>query len=106
MYFATSRINSDFRDELTYIACPLLVPRGCDPRAQAYSKAQAAGKDFEVVYVPVADSEEVRSVFFSDLTALFWTAILMISPHPPPQCAVENLGWVVLCTICMLERRK
>lgn len=27
--------------------------------SQAYSKAQGAGKDFEVVYVPVADSAEV-----------------------------------------------
>lgn len=27
---------------------------------QAYNKAQAAGKELEVVYVPVADSAEVR----------------------------------------------
>ena len=29
--------------------------------SQAYNQAQAAGKELEVVYVPVADSAEVRS---------------------------------------------
>lgn len=29
--------------------------------SQAYSKAKAAGKELEVVYVPVADSAEVRN---------------------------------------------
>lgn len=31
------------------------------PLAQAYTKAKEAGKELEVVYVPVADSLEVRT---------------------------------------------
>lgn len=44
---------------------PLSSPRGAaltlSSRFQAYTKAKEAGKELEVVYVPVADSLEVRT---------------------------------------------
>lgn len=43
-----------------YLFLPFLIPRSLSQ--QAVKKAQEAGKELEVVYVPVADSVEVRKI--------------------------------------------
>lgn len=53
-----ARISYPYPASLTYLGAPspaVIV--------QAYTKAKEAGKELEVVYVPVADSLEVRTCF-------------------------------------------